>query len=238
MTGFRPPACPAANPGAAPATRLAVLCGLALLAATGCSSDPSTARLINNATPFDRSAPAPSPVFLATLNAGAPKIIAAVESQPEAIALFVRQTVSDSSGVGSWVGPDGAQLMFDNGMLVGTRGFGGDVLASDISESRALVQSLGAGYATRLMTVIDGEDRAVTRALKCQITPGDAAQVTVGTQAIATRITTEYCRSDLASFTNFYWVVPGSGEIIQSSQWAGQPTGKISLRTVASNQAG
>lgn len=211
----------------------AVLCSLALLATVGCSSDPATATLIASATPFDRSEPEPSPVFLGALQTGAPQIIAAIESRPEAIALFVNQTVSDASGVGTWVGPDGSQLMFDQGVLVGSRGFGGDVLASDASQSRALVQSLGSGYATRLMTLIDGQDRAVTRAFKCSVTPGGPASVTIGTQQVAARTATENCRGDATSFRNFYWVVPGSGEIIQSSQWAGQVTGKISLRVVS-----
>jgi len=206
------------------------LCGLALSALIGCSSDPSVARLIEQATPFSRATPSPSPVFLAAVKTSAPRYVAAVEARPEAITLFVRQTVSDASGVGTWISPDGSQLMFKDGFLVGTRGFSGDVMASDVRQTAALVQSLTSGYATRLMILIDGEDHAVTRAFKCRVTPGAVAPVAIGTRQIAARTATEECRGDAGSFFNFYWVAPGSGEIIQSSQWAGRVTGKVSLR--------
>lgn len=203
---------------------------LALLVLAGCTSDPGTARLIDLAVPFSRQEPAPSPEFIAAFQSDAPRYIAVVESNPEAIAPLVRLTLSDTSGVGTWISPDGSMLLFEDGFLVGSRGFGADVLASDITETAALVQGLTAGYATRLMTLINGEDRAITRAFKCQITPGAIDPVQIGTRTVAARTATEDCRGDVASFTNFYWVVPGSGEIIQSSQWAGQVTGKVSLR--------
>jgi hypothetical protein len=56
-------------------------------------------------------------------------------------------------------------------------------------------------------------------------------------QKINARTVTEDCRGEVASFKNYYWVVPGSGKIIQSSQWAGESTGKISLR-IAQDNAG
>ena len=213
------------------ARRVAPLFVLALFAIVGCSSDTTTERLLATANPFDRREQAPSPVFLAAFQAGAPRYIAAIESKPDAISVFVRQTLSDTSGVGTWIGPDASQLLFDNGFLVGSRGFGNDVMASDVGQTKALVQSLRPGFSTRLMTLITGEDRAVTRAFKCKVTIGEIDSVVVGTQPVAARTATENCRGEVASFLNFYWVVPGSGEIIQSSQWAGTGTGKISFRT-------
>lgn len=208
---------------------------LAALALAGCSSDPSTAQLLSRANLLDRSTPTPAPAFIAAFGTPAPRYAAAVESQPEAIAVFIRQTLSESSGVGTWIGPDGSMLLFDDGVLVGSRGFANDVMASDVSQSAALVQGLGTGYATRLMTVLDGEDRAVTRAFKCLVSPGGIDPVQIGSQRVPARTVTERCRGEVASFSNFYWVVPGSGAIIQSSQWAGPATGKISLRVVPNN---
>lgn len=207
-----------------------LLGALALLALGACSSDPQTRRLIASATPFSRPAPVLAPEFAAAERAGTPRFIAAVEARPEAIALFVRQTRSERSGVGTWISGDGAQLMLDDGLLVGSRGFSGDVMAAQLRESAALIHGLSPGVATRLMTLIDGEDHAVTRAFRCQISPGAREDVTIGTRALQAVTVTEACRGTVASFENYYWVVPQTGEIIQSSQWAGTVTGKISLR--------
>jgi len=212
-------------------SRLLPLGALVALALAGCSSNPDTNRMIARALPFGpRAAPQAVPEFTAAEQAGAPRFIAAVESRPQAVALFLRQTRSDSSGVSTWIAADGAQLMLNAGLLVGSRGFAGDVMAAELGESAALIHGLTPGTATRLMTLIDGEDHAVTRAFRCQVTIGGSDSVIVGTAPVATTTVTEDCRGTIASFENYYWVVPGSGEILQSSQWAGTVTGKISLR--------
>lgn len=208
------------------------LLGTVILVAlcAGCSSDPKMRALIAEALPGKPDTPEPNAQFSAAYQADAPAVAAAVESKPEAIAVLLRQSVSDVSGVETMIAADGSQLMFDRGLLVGSRGFGYDVLASEVSQSAALVHRLATGEATRLMTLIDGNDNAVTRSFRCRIAPGATETVVVGQTPVSTRTVTEECRGPLAQFYNFYWVVPGSGEIVQSSQWAGPLTGKISLR--------
>lgn len=216
--------------GVPPLARGLALAAALLAGATGCTSDPGTNRLLASALPFGAREPELAPGFAAAAQSDTPRMIAAVESRPEAIALFLRQTRSETSGVSSWLSADGAQILLDRGLLVGTRGFGGDVMASEVSQTAALVHGLRAGDATRLMTLIDGEDHAVTRAFRCRLTPGGIDPVMIGTRTVAARTMTEECRGAVAGFDNYYWVVPGSGEVIQSSQWAGTLTGKISLR--------
>lgn len=204
----------------------------AILALTGCSSDPGTNKLIAEALPFKQHTRQLAQGYEAATSSGSPRFVAAVESRPDAIALFLRKTRSEASGVSTWFAGDGSQILLDRGILVGTRGFGADVMASDVSQSASLIHRFGSGYTTRLMTIIDGEDHAVTRAFKCHITPGAIDPVVVGAQSIVARTVTEECRGSIASFENYYWVVPASGEIIQSSQWAGPLTDKISIRSV------
>ncbi|SDF21467.1 YjbF family lipoprotein [Rhodobacter capsulatus] len=213
--------------------RRRVLTAFAVLAAlAGCSSDPGTRALLTGALPLRARAADPNPEFAAAERAGAPALAAAVESRPEAIAVLRRQTVSEPDGVETMIAADGAQLMFQGGVLVGSRGFGADVMAAEVAQSAALVQRLSAGTSTRLMTLIDGNDHAVTRAFRCQITPGETETLRIGARAVPTRTVTEACRGPLARFYNFYWVVPETGEIVQSSQWTGPLTGKISLRRI------
>lgn len=201
-----------------------------IIALSGCSSDASRTSLYRSLSPFNRAAPALAPDFSAVYGTDAPALVAAIESNPDVNAVFIRQARSEVSGVETWISPDGVQIMLDQGFLVGTRGFGADVLASDVADSKALVRSFDTGNVTRLMTLINGENHAVTRAFRCQITPGDPQSVNQGKYDVMTRTVTEACRSKDLTFHNFYWVVPASGEIIQSSQWAGLSTDKISLR--------
>lgn len=209
------------------------LSGAVLLAGllAGCASDPGTRQVIAGALPFGPKArPAPNAAFVAARSAQAPALAAALESRPEAIAVLVRQARSDTSGVETMIGADGAQMMFDRGLLVGSRGFGHDLMAAEVGPSGALIRGLGSGVAPRLMTFIDGNDTATTRAFQCRVTPGRPQTVTIGTRPVAARTVTEDCRGPLARFSNYYWVVPATGEIIQSSQWMGPHSGKVSLR--------
>ncbi|WP_377393399.1 YjbF family lipoprotein [Rhodobacter lacus] len=211
-----------------------LLGGLAVLGwLSGCTSDPRTQQIISSTWPFSKQTARANPDFVAAQAANAPGIAAAIEARPDAIAVMLRQTRSDTSGVETMISADGAQLMFDAGMLVGSRGFGNDLMAADVSQSGALVRGLHAGTSTRIMSFIDGNDNVAPRAFKCEITPGDAASVTIGAREVSTRLVTEHCHGELADFFNYYWVLPGNGEIVQSSQWASPLIRSISMRKIA-----
>lgn len=211
-------------------TRIKTTLALLAFALAGCSSDPETASLYRALLPFGKAAPQPDAAYTSARANGSPLFAAAVESNPAAVTFFARQARASKSGVETWIAPDGAQIMLNDGILTGTRGFGADVMASETSESRALIKSLGTGYATRLMTLLDGDNHAVTRAFKCKISPGPMQTVNQGTANISARTVTETCRNGDIAFSNFYWLVPSTREIIQSSQWAGATTNKISIR--------
>lgn len=203
---------------------------LALLVISGCSSNADVSSLYKSVQPFSQSALQQNPDFIAARENGSPLFTAGIESNPGTSALFVRQSRSAVSGVETWIGIDGAQIMLDRGVLIGTRGFGADIMASKVDESQALITSLGSGYATRLMTLLDGENHAITRAFKCQISPGPIQTVSQGLKDVVAQTVIESCRNGEIAFSNFYWLVPSTREIIQSSQWAGELTEKISIR--------
>ncbi|RWR45753.1 hypothetical protein EOW65_16095 [Sinirhodobacter ferrireducens] len=211
-----------------------IFLALAAVLLAGCASDPQLDARYRNLLPLGRSAERlPVPEFLAARQARAPSLAGAVESRPETIGIFLRQRRANAAGVSTWIGTDGAQLLLQDGILVGTRGFGADVMASDVSESAALIHGLGSGTTTRVMTLLDGDDHAVSRALRCTIAPYGTDTVPLRDRTVTTRTMTETCRNADIQFSNYYWVVPGSGEILQSSQWAGELTQKISLRVYA-----
>ncbi|MDF2143181.1 YjbF family lipoprotein [Paenirhodobacter sp. CAU 1674] len=209
-----------------------LICALCAAPLLGCSSDPQTQKQLSALPLMRKSAPEPAAGFLAAHKAGAPAVIAVQENRPEVIAVFLRQALSDRSGVGTWITADGSQLMFEDGIVVGTRGFGADLMASDVSDVLPLVQGMGDGIATHLMTQIDGDDHAVTRAFKCRISRAGIDSVVIGTTLVSTQTMVEDCRGSDTSFANYYWVVPATGEIVQSSQWAGPLIERVSVRKI------
>ncbi|MDD8023781.1 MAG: YjbF family lipoprotein [Paracoccaceae bacterium] len=209
-----------------------LLCTLCAVTLAGCSSDPDLQKKLSSLPLMRKSAPQVAPGFAAAQKAQAPAFITAPEDRPDVVAVFRRQALSDTSGVGTWIAGDGSQIMLDHGIVVGTRGFGGDILAADVSDVLPLVQTLRAGVVTHLITQIDGDDHAITRAFKCEISREEPGSVQIGTQAVATQTMVEDCRSSDTSFVNYYWVVPATGEIVQSSQWAGPLLKRVSIRKI------
>lgn len=203
--------------------------GLVLGLLAGCGSDPGMRDLSDQLERL-RGKVGTDPAFAAAEAAHAPAIVVAVDRRPRAVALLRLLEVSDHDGTETWIAPDGGQLLFRGGILVGSRGFGGDVLASDVAELALLLQSHTAGYATRLMTVLEGDDQAVTLAMRCRVSPNRIDTVDWGEGPVSTQTMVEDCRGTRTSFENYYWIVPHSGEIVQSSQWAGPFTQKLSMR--------
>ncbi|MEL6914689.1 MAG: YjbF family lipoprotein [Pseudomonadota bacterium] len=132
-----------------------------------------------------------------------------------------------------WLSPDGVQIVLEAGMLHGTRGLGDGLLASETRAARALVRGARAGVADRFHTYLDGEDFAVTRTFRCVIAPLGPDEVEIpGTGPVATILVREVCASLDEGFENLYWVVPSTGDIVVSRQWAGAETGALSTRVV------
>ena len=131
-----------------------------------------------------------------------------------------------------WLSPDGAQIILQDGLLHGTRGFGAGLLASDLSQPLARVASLSGGPADRFHTFLDGNDQAETRTYRCLFEDRGGREIDLATGPVQTRLLAEDCRSLDQSFTNLYWVSVRGRQIIQSRQWAGPYLGAISTRIV------
>lgn len=171
---------------------------------------------------------APVPQVLAAAQAGAP-IMQVIVNDREQSSLVVRETRRD--GVETWLAPDGISLSLQDGFLLTTRGLGGDVLGSDVAESRALVLALRPGRATRLHSFLDGDNQVQRRAYICDITRQADAEIALTEGMVATRVMVEDCSSADQQFLNLYWL-DRQGQIVQSRQWAGDFAGPLTFRIV------
>ena len=139
---------------------------------------------------------------------------------------------SSRDGIETWLSVDGATLIMQQGMVVGTRGFGGGLMASDVTQSLGKVLSGQGGYTLRFHSFLNGNDETVTRSYKCEVKTLGANPATILGELVPARQLTETCRSLDQVFVNSYWVADSGGDIIQSRQWLGDFLGSVTLRDI------
>lgn len=201
--------------------QLSAILWLGLLAGCGAAGAVQTALL--------PAAPASAPTvrFAQVLQADAPQMQLSVE-RVRASGIVVLDVTRD--GTRTWLSPEGASFATRGGLLVATRGLGGDMLSSDVSQSQALLSARRNGQAQRFHTFIDGTDKAVTQTFVCDITVTGPRAIRIQNQPVNTTLMAENCANPTTQFQNLYWIETGTARISQSRQWAGEPTGPLALR--------
>ncbi|WP_411890130.1 YjbF family lipoprotein [Yoonia sp. SDW83-1] len=149
-----------------------------------------------------------TPAVLAQI--GEPVLIAQVPSR-NAVAAMVR--IGSNNGVDTYLTPDGISISTRDGMIVGTRGFGFDLMTADIAEPLSAVTGR-ADRAVRVHRYLDGENQLIIRSFACRY-------AAAGDRRIA-----ETCQSSDFSFVNDY-VVDEQGRIRSSRQWMSPQIGSI-----------
>lgn len=173
----------------------------------------------------ETSAP-PAPVLTraaADANPGAFRLMSLV-GQPSQAALVPAGTNGTKV---TWISADQVSITLDNGLLVATRGFAQDLMASDISGViQALVSS--GGTAQRQMEYLDGLDQISGQVLQCSIASGGTETLTILEKEVATERFDEVCTSNSLSFTNVYWI-SDAGSIVKSHQLVSQGVGFLQI---------
>lgn len=139
-------------------------------------------------------------------------------------------------GYETWVSGEGATLILNDGFVVGARGVGSGLMASDVSESRSAVYGRQNVDVLRFHSFLTENDEIETRSYKCAIENGDRQEITIVDRRVNALVMRESCRSLDQEFLNIYWLDPSGGKIIQSRQWLGGDVGVVVLREVAVQQ--
>lgn len=137
---------------------------------------------------------------------------------------------TERNGVQTWLAEGGQSFALQDGFLRNTRGFGDDLMSSDISQTIAAVLGQRTETVTRHMAFIGPETQLVKREFNCQVDRRGAATVTIDGAGIATTVMSETCRGGDTTFENLYWIRKSDGVIIQSRQWTSEAVGAIVLR--------
>lgn len=134
----------------------------------------------------------------------------------------------------AWFTADGVALYFREGMLIGTRGLGQDLMGLS---SPGLGAAVAAGDVTRTWRYLDGDEQLVDVALDCQLDRAPHAPIEIVGRVHRVDQITEWCRGKDAdgapiSFENFYWVSPGTTQIWQSRQYVSKKFGRAEIEVL------
>lgn len=180
------------------------------------------------------AAPADVPVFTAATVP--PELVAQLPGPlmllevPAAAASSGMTRVGQNRGDATWRGPNGLGLTLDaQGVMISTRGFGFDLMASDAGPTAAALDARRAGPVERAMIHLDGEAQQVRRVYRCYLRNEGTEGVTIaGRTARLTRMA-ELCRGDDGyRFENIFWV-DGSGRAVTSRQWVSPEIGSVTI---------
>ena len=127
---------------------------------------------------------------------------------------------------------DNAQVFLRNGVVVGSRGIGGDIIAADASVTIRSLQTRANGSGIRTYVVSDGDVTTTDYTFRC-------TQRNLGREKISIvnlMVTTDHIREDCvstqsrqATIQNDYWVQSDTGIVRKSRQWMGPATGYFEL---------
>ena len=212
---------------------VAALCCAAILA--GCGNDPNGSSLSLDTLKqvFSRAGEASSPPTQAVVaqalagTQGPLELITREDNQAWSLMLRIEQ----NGAYDTFGSADRRTVTMKDGIVTATRGLGGDLMSSDVSQIAPLISGRRAGQGTRVMRFLDGEDKTVEIRFACTITPGKSFPVKAGALDTTARQVTETCRAQGRQITNTY-LVDAHGRSVSAKQWVSAQNGYFLLQTL------
>ena len=218
------------------------IAALAVLAACSSDSDQVTnlPKLLKDTatTAAKTRKEGPKPPVTVTPKMLADTKIAALQVNPvklggsDFLRRVARRNDSEFGTVEVWNSSDNAQIFLRNGVLIGTRGVGGDIISSNAAATVSAVTQARSGAGSRTYRVSNGDNTDQLVNFRCEIQNLGAEGITVVNQTFATTHLRETCSGGPAgtlSVVNNYWVQSGNGLVKKSRQWAGPVVGYFEM---------
>lgn len=152
-----------------------------------------------------------------------PVMIMAIEATN---ATVVMGPVASNGSVVTWKTSDKRSFAFNNGVLVGTRGFGNDLMSAKADQAIALITARRAGQVQRTYHYLGGSGQTTAMTLDCTVALSTPVHMVVGQIDTTTTPVNEVCTRGNLSVQNAYWV-DGRGVVLKSRQWVGQAMGYV-----------
>ncbi|PKQ13232.1 MAG: hypothetical protein CVT70_04470 [Alphaproteobacteria bacterium HGW-Alphaproteobacteria-1] len=133
--------------------------------------------------------------------------------------------VARTGDVTVWQTLDGITLSMRQGLLIGTRGLGDDLMSAEVDGVLALLRGAsGEGPVPHIRSRIDGEDRTEFRSYQCK---RDAGAPDAGMRRVEV-----LCISPKDRFTNTYWL-NSAGAVMRSRQWISPALGHLEATRIS-----
>ncbi|GAA6194446.1 YjbF family lipoprotein [Phaeobacter sp. NW0010-22] len=126
-----------------------------------------------------------------------------------------------------WRTTDNISLAMRNGVLIFTRGFGGDLQSSKVEVANA---RLGPSQGAMVHMIRASDDREVPFSLECDVVDLGVETIEVLEYKYSTRHVQQQCAASSGQVINDYWIDVNGGMIWQSRQWAGPFIGYLRFR--------
>jgi group 4 capsule polysaccharide lipoprotein GfcB/YjbF len=127
-----------------------------------------------------------------------------------------------------WRTEDNITLALRSGVLIATRGMGGDLLSSDVAIREAQAGPAGSGARRQQVRALD--NKALTLSLACEVTDMGPETIEIVGARHATRRIVENCEGAGGSIVNEYWIDSRRNLVWQSRQWVSPEVGYLRLR--------
>lgn len=134
----------------------------------------------------------------------------------------------ERDGVARWRSADNIQFYLRDGIVIGTRGLGFDLMTADSGNAAAIVAQGRSGRITRVHRHLNGEGRMTIRSYVCDITPGETETVRIpDAPSVQARRIEEACHSPAGNFKNVYWTQ--GGRLVQTRQFIDDGVGRAQI---------
>lgn len=138
---------------------------------------------------------------------------------------------SDPGLIEIWSTEDGAVTVTTRqGVVIATRGFGGDLLSSQVEVAENHPGPAGGGGQLQMVRDLDYRESALS--LGCELADLGPETIEILGRRQATRHLRQSCAGGGGQVVNDYWTDAVSGIVWQSRQWVGPHVGYLRLRRV------
>ena len=145
---------------------------------------------------------------------------------------FLKRVARRSDGtpgmVEVWQSTDQVQIVLREGVLVGTKGLGGDMRSAQAQTVIAALDGQGGG-GERLITLARLDGTAQTVPFACDVTHLGPETIQIVDRRLSVRHFREDCIYGATTFSNDYCAEVGTGKLRRSRQWAGPQFGYMAI---------
>jgi hypothetical protein len=173
----------------------------------------------------------PAPLTRAALNTVPGSYIEVVLERRDALAYLSLSGARRDDAPGQiqvWRSQDNASVAMRNGVLIQTRGLGGDILSSSVHVRGDAPGPSAGGERVMLIRALDNKELRLS--LACDLRDLGPETIEIVQTRYATRHLQERCEGGEGAIRNDYWVDSRSGLVWQSRQWAGPYIGYMRTR--------